>query len=297
MFCTSCGTKNATDSNFCRQCGSKLEKLSASKISPDDFERALPEDEQTMALLERAYGLRKSGDLDGAVALCEQSLRLRSDSTSTHSLLGQLYEEQGNRVAAIGEYERVLALNPGSIADRVKLDELRARENGIGSEGRPHARVLMSDSHRSPVFDTSRFTSVGVTVGLLVLGGLVAMQFRPHTSPVTTPLTTPTSNPVLTASVLPNMKTPDAGAAATDSAKPSGDTSGKPQTGAASIAGPLASNAIPIQNLVNPPIIYQNYAAADTLYSRSCAEQSAHCEQCFGQWQARSCCQKQWWKQ
>ena len=94
MFCTSCGTKNAADSNFCRQCGSKVEKPSASKINPDDFERALPEDEQTMALLERAYSLRKSGDLDGAIILCEQSLRLHTESTSTHSLLGHCMKKR-----------------------------------------------------------------------------------------------------------------------------------------------------------------------------------------------------------
>ena len=34
-------------------------------------------------------------------ALCEEALRLRTESTSTHSLLGQLYEEKGNRAAAI----------------------------------------------------------------------------------------------------------------------------------------------------------------------------------------------------
>jgi tetratricopeptide (TPR) repeat protein len=267
MFCTLCGTKNAADSNFCRQCGGKLEKLPASKISPDDFERALPEDEQTMALLERAYSLRKSGDLDGAMALCEQSLRLRSDSTSTHSLLGQLYEEKGNRAAAIGEYERVLALNPGSIADRVKLDELRAHENGSGGEsaGRPHARVLMSDSHRSPVFDTSRFTSVGVTVGLLVLGGLVAMQFRPHTTS-TPPLSASTPGNASTAAAVPNAQTPGTGVATGDSAKTFGDIPGKPQIGATSVAGPVASNAIPIQNQVNPPIIYQYQTPPQKIY-------------------------------
>ena len=162
MFCTSCGTKNAADSNFCRQCGSKVEKSSTSKISPDDFERSLPEDERTMALLERAYSLRKSGDLDGAIILCEQSLRLHTESTSTHSLLGQLYEEKGNRAAAIGEYERVLALNPGSIADRVKLDELRAREEGSASVGpaprpRPDERLApLSGLRYVPLYQRGR---------------------------------------------------------------------------------------------------------------------------------------------
>src|SRR5262245_48764648 len=125
MFCTACGIKNADDSNFCRQCGHALERPAAHSVSEEAFERALPEEEQVGALLERAYRLRKAGNVPGAIALCEEALRLRPDSTSAHSLLGQLYELEGERDLAVREYERVLQLNPGSIADRVKLDALR----------------------------------------------------------------------------------------------------------------------------------------------------------------------------
>src|SRR3954468_21875645 len=87
MFCTDCGAKNVAESNFCRQCGHKLEKTSP-KISEEAFDRALPEEEQVSALLERAYRLRKAGDLAAAAALCEDALLLKPDSTSAHSLRG-----------------------------------------------------------------------------------------------------------------------------------------------------------------------------------------------------------------
>lgn len=125
MFCTSCGTKNPTDSHFCKQCGHKLEAGAPQKISEEAYDRALPDEEQVLALLERAYRRRKENNLAAAIALCEEALRLRPESTSAHSMLAQLYEQNGDVEKAIPELEYVLRMNPGSIADRVKLDEMR----------------------------------------------------------------------------------------------------------------------------------------------------------------------------
>ena len=44
MFCTACGTKNQSNSNFCKQCGQALEKAAPAKISEADFDHALPID-------------------------------------------------------------------------------------------------------------------------------------------------------------------------------------------------------------------------------------------------------------
>lgn len=113
------------DSNYCKKCGHQLEKTTPTKISEEEYDRALPEDEQLSALLERAYRQRTQGDVAAAISLCEEALRLRPKSTSAHALLAQLYEQNGQIESAIRELETVLQLNPGSIADRVKLDELR----------------------------------------------------------------------------------------------------------------------------------------------------------------------------
>src|SRR5689334_1128227 len=96
MFCASCGTKNAAENNFCLQCGHKLEKAAApTRLDEEAFDSALPDDEKVSALLERAYRQRKDNDLPGAITLCEEALKLSPDSTSAHSLLGQLYEAGG----------------------------------------------------------------------------------------------------------------------------------------------------------------------------------------------------------
>ena len=189
MFCTSCGIRNAADSNFCKQCGTRLEKPTATKIHPEDFDRALPDEEQVSALIERAYLRRKEGDLDGAIALCIEALHLPTESTSAHSLLGQLYEENGDHEAAIREYERVLALNPGSIADRVKLDELRngtkPGQHTARDGARPATRVVLSDDRRNRVFDLDRFTAVSVPLVLVLLGGVITLLLVPHNNPAT----------------------------------------------------------------------------------------------------------------
>ncbi len=41
MFCTACGIRNADMSNFCKQCGHKLDRTGASRISEEAFDRAI----------------------------------------------------------------------------------------------------------------------------------------------------------------------------------------------------------------------------------------------------------------
>jgi tetratricopeptide (TPR) repeat protein len=182
MFCTACGTRNADVSNFCKQCGHNLERTDSNSRSDAASGPALLPEAQVVALLERAYRLRKSGELPAAVQLCEEALRLNPESTSVHSLLGQIHEQMGNRDAAIQEYERVLQLNPGSIADRLKLDELRA--DGLPAPLHPRsAPAVLMAKRSSPGPNPSGRQMLGIAgVGgaLMLLGGLLAIQFRAH---------------------------------------------------------------------------------------------------------------------
>jgi tetratricopeptide (TPR) repeat protein len=180
MFCTACGTRNADISNFCKQCGHKLDHAAAPKISEEAFDRALPLEEQVSALLERAYRLRKSGELSSAVRLCEEALQLNPASTSVHSLLGQIQEQIGNHDAAIHEYERVLQLNPGSIADRVKLDELRGDGLPVPVHPRSAPHIVMPNRSRPGTNGRQLLGIAGIAGVLMVMGGLLALQFFTH---------------------------------------------------------------------------------------------------------------------
>ncbi len=172
MFCNACGVKNVADSNFCKQCGHKLDRA-AGKIAEAAFDAALPEAEQLDALLERAYRLRREHNLEGAVALCEEALRLRPGSTSAHSLLGQLYALSGQQGAAVREYERVLELNPGSIADRMKLDELRDETAQAPTAPRPRIVLAERDKGTRRGYNSSanRFLPVSRGAAMVAAAG------------------------------------------------------------------------------------------------------------------------------
>lgn len=191
MFCTECGSKNSQESNFCKQCGQRLDKPTP-PISEEQFNSTLPSNEQVGAFMERAYSLRVAGDLVGASALCEQALKLSPDSASAHSLLGQIYEQQGETAKAIREFERVLEHNPASIADRVKLDQLR---NG---DTIPFKSPQVVVTHPVPNNPPNMFAMIGVGAALILVGAVAANQFRLGNSPANDP------NRQITQSGVPN---------------------------------------------------------------------------------------------
>lgn len=124
MFCTACGTKNSPDSHFCKQCGKNIERV-ANPVNETDYVRAMPEEEQVSALLENAYLHRSRGDLTGAINLTEEAIRLQPSNATAHALLAQIALQKGDRARAIQEYERVVAISPNNVAERIKLEELR----------------------------------------------------------------------------------------------------------------------------------------------------------------------------
>ena len=189
MFCTECGAKNAEDSKFCKQCGQKTDRA---RISAEAYTEALPDAEQALELLESAYALRTQGDAHGAIAMCERALKIVPESAAAHSLLGQLCIAQGDRERAIREYERVVQLNPGSIADRVKLDELR--------DETPRRRTPGTGT---PLFTGGRETggamltwiTVGAAAVALLAAGLVLSRFSRAAGAEKTLATVPSSAP------------------------------------------------------------------------------------------------------
>ncbi len=125
MFCTQCGTKNGSDANFCKQCGRRLDRPAVLKLTDEQAAELEQPEEKVDRLLAAAFKARKAGEMEAAIAACEEAIAIRPESTSAHSLLGILYERQGEREKAVAQFERVLELNPGSIADREKLEQLK----------------------------------------------------------------------------------------------------------------------------------------------------------------------------
>lgn len=185
MFCTQCGTENSDKSRFCRQCGHRLqaqhlqsavegtavaetgEQLAAEAADLDDVGR----------LLDSAFELYDSGNVDQALEICLAALRVYPDSVTGRSLLSAIYEKKGDLHAAIRQMERVVDMNPESTADVNRLEGLRLR-----------ARMMASaSSEPSPAWmDTAREllrkpgVLGGAVVGLTLLALAVGFSMRPR---------------------------------------------------------------------------------------------------------------------
>jgi len=149
------------------------------------FQLESPEQQQKIQqLLDEALTHESEGRLHEAALACEGVLVLDPANTSAHSLLGLIYEKQGDLQKALAEYEKVVALNPDSVADRAKLEEVRRRLH------MPPPRPPREEPNQAPLL-----IAIFVAVGLFVLG-LAAMNYqaRPKTSP------SPTQTPTVTQS-------------------------------------------------------------------------------------------------
>jgi tetratricopeptide repeat protein len=139
--CCACGKSVPDESAFCPECGEKrgadarlLQRAPALAVVPvsDAGKEAslhalrLASRASVDALLARANLLRMRGQWTDAVELCTEALRVDAHSPAAHSLLGDIYENQGRLDKAIRWYQLALDLDPESVADQAKLT--RARE-------------------------------------------------------------------------------------------------------------------------------------------------------------------------
>ncbi len=128
MYCHECGTANTVDSKYCKECGTKINDgfrtmmLSVSDLPAGQSEANL---DRLTRLLDMAFWHNEAGNMDAAITASEAALAINPNSTTAHSLLGTLYEKKGEDAQAILHFESVLALNPDSVADAAKLDQLR----------------------------------------------------------------------------------------------------------------------------------------------------------------------------
>lgn len=81
---------------------------------------------EVYALLAQANLLRIRGAWQEAVDKCMAAMRIVPGNSAAQSLLGDIYENQGKFDDAIQWYRMALDSNPGSIADKAKLNRLIA---------------------------------------------------------------------------------------------------------------------------------------------------------------------------
>lgn len=121
--CTKCCASIPPDARKCPECGTLTDP---DGLSDGDLAGS---DELVHSMLLRTHLLKTRGELNTATEECIRALRINPDCVEAHSLLGDIYRDQGKIEDAIRWYTLALDLQPDSEIDRARLDEL--------TEGRP----------------------------------------------------------------------------------------------------------------------------------------------------------------
>lgn len=241
MFCGVCGTRNSRNNKFCRECGTRLEPPAPVQPLPEEVFEDLgstpppgDDSEQVRGLLEEAFHAYEQGRLEEAQERCYQVLAKHPDSTSAHSLLALIYENQGDIPRAIREYQIVLEINPDSPADRASL----ARLQGETEKGPEQSSFLplRSRLRQAPAWAWM----AGGAFLILLVSSLIAWGSHRRGTAVAENLPAPQGN-LPAVRPLPALTSPEAAAAAS------------PTTPATAEAGPpvavapsqVAASAVP----------------------------------------------------
>lgn len=177
MYCVQCGTKNPEDARFCKQCGRKMEppgeesdslpvEAAHTPVSPAEL---VPDPEARYSeLMARAFAHYMRGEYEHARDACRDALDLKPDSAESHALLSTVYERLGEVDKAIAERERVVELNPSSLADKEKLEALRA---GIAQTAQ--RRIVSVRGGPTTFWDSpigAAVAAIGAAVVVIIIG-------------------------------------------------------------------------------------------------------------------------------
>lgn len=175
--CPQCRQNNPEQARFCRACGAELAGARGGAARAGGAPPVPTEAERARRLLEEAFRLSEQGRIQAAISACQQAINVNPNSTSAHSLLGTLFERQGDREGAIREYEQVLTLSPGSTVERRRLNELM---------GVPAAREAAAISARSVRFAVS---GAFIVVALVLISAILfTTQRQPPGRPPAVPV-------------------------------------------------------------------------------------------------------------
>ena len=114
--CEQCKAVIEIGAAFCPRCGRPLP-------AQDPADAA----SQAHRLLAEANLQRIRGNYDAAIDKCTEALQMKPNDPEVHSLLGDIYENQGKLEEASRWYQMAVDLRPDSAVDLAKLEQVRSR--------------------------------------------------------------------------------------------------------------------------------------------------------------------------
>lgn len=113
MECAQCGALVPAGRKSCPACGTPVTRAESAASS-----------EGVEALLAEANLFRTRGQFDEAISACMRVLQRDATNAAAHSLIANIYRDQGNYRESLNWFKLAVELNPDNESDRKKLDEM-----------------------------------------------------------------------------------------------------------------------------------------------------------------------------
>ena len=162
-MCPKCFALLKAGTDFCPECGASIARGSEGS------------DTEVYQELARANLLKMRGNSKDSVDVCLGILRRFPNNVTAHTLLGDIYAEQGDLKQAAEWYEMALDLSPGSEADQSKL--AKVRERMAEKEAASTVQQLGIPDKK----DHSKALAIALAVGIVVVGGAAFWMGRQTT--------------------------------------------------------------------------------------------------------------------
>lgn len=114
VACPKCALNNTIDSAFCRKCGYAL---------PHDL--VAESQEKLKELVNKGMTSFNDGNTEEAMGIAEHAVMANPAYPEGHALKGMVHERRSEYAQALDCFETVVALNPDSTIDKIKLNQLR----------------------------------------------------------------------------------------------------------------------------------------------------------------------------
>jgi tetratricopeptide (TPR) repeat protein len=114
VACPKCTLNNTLDSLFCRKCGATL------PVSVIEEEQ-----EKLKEIVIKGMSSFEAGKTEEAMMIADHAVMANPSYADAFALKGMVHERKGEYAEALDSYETVVALNPDSTIDKIKLNQLR----------------------------------------------------------------------------------------------------------------------------------------------------------------------------